>query len=71
MKSNKIGDMTPTHQNGGTTAPLSESQALLGALSSKRDSTYSSMSEQSGRTSPTNSCRVSTTMVVVTHVGEM
>lgn len=36
-----------------------ESNTLLGSLSSKRDSTYSSMSEYSGRTSPTNSCRSS------------
>ncbi|KAK4298978.1 hypothetical protein Pmani_028720 [Petrolisthes manimaculis] len=39
--------------------PHQESHTLLGALSSKRDSTYSSMSEYSGRTSPTNSCRSS------------
>ncbi|KAG0713504.1 hypothetical protein GWK47_016095 [Chionoecetes opilio] len=35
-----------------------EAHTLLGSLQSKRDSTYSSMSEYSGRTSPTNSCRV-------------
>ncbi|KAK3888621.1 hypothetical protein Pcinc_007346 [Petrolisthes cinctipes] len=39
--------------------PHQETHTLLGALSSKRDSTYSSMSEYSGRTSPTNSCRSS------------
>ncbi|XP_042237957.1 synaptotagmin-1-like [Homarus americanus] len=45
--------MSPIH--GAST----ETNSLLGALSSKRDSTYSSMSEYSGRTSPTNSCRSS------------
>ncbi|XP_066978419.1 synaptotagmin-1-like [Macrobrachium rosenbergii] len=54
---------TPTHTKYTYISPLhtgsAETNALLGALSSKRDSTYSSMSEYSGRTSPTNSCRSS------------
>ncbi|XP_042880959.1 synaptotagmin-6-like [Penaeus japonicus] len=54
---------TPTNTKYTYMSPLHgthpESSSLLGALSSKRDSTYSSMSEYSGRTSPTNSCRSS------------
>ncbi|KAK8752774.1 hypothetical protein OTU49_007588 [Cherax quadricarinatus] len=53
---------TPTHTKYTYISPVhgtSETNSLLGALSSKRDSTYSSMSEYSGRTSPTNSCRSS------------
>ncbi|KAK4321029.1 hypothetical protein Pmani_008137 [Petrolisthes manimaculis] len=49
--------------------PHQESHTLLGALSSKRDSTYSSMSEYSGRTSPTNSCRSSVGDSVGSDVG--
>lgn len=48
----KVSHISPQHGN-------QESHTLLGSLSSKRDSTYSSMSEYSGRTSPTNSCRSS------------
>ncbi|XP_045611113.1 synaptotagmin-5 [Procambarus clarkii] len=53
---------TPTHTKYTYISPIhgtAETNSLLGALSSKRDSTYSSMSEYSGRTSPTNSCRSS------------
>lgn len=54
---------TPTNTKYTYMSPVHgthpETSSLLGALSSKRDSTYSSMSEYSGRTSPTNSCRSS------------
>ncbi|CAL4092138.1 unnamed protein product, partial [Meganyctiphanes norvegica] len=49
----------PLHGGPPGSMPSSETNALLGPLASKRDSTYSSMSENSGRTSPTNSCRSS------------
>uniref|UniRef100_A0A0P4WAH9 C2 domain-containing protein n=1 Tax=Scylla olivacea TaxID=85551 RepID=A0A0P4WAH9_SCYOL len=53
---------SPVHTKQSHISPqhgIQESHTLLGSLSSKRDSTYSSMSEYSGRTSPTNSCRSS------------
>ncbi|KAK4329190.1 hypothetical protein Pmani_000419 [Petrolisthes manimaculis] len=48
----KSPSVSPSHHQETT-------HTLFGSLSSKRDSTYSSMSEYSGRTSPTNSCRSS------------
>ncbi|XP_071522971.1 synaptotagmin-5-like [Panulirus ornatus] len=57
-----MASQTPTPVKYAFSSPVhggTETNALLGALSSKRDSTYSSMSEYSGRTSPTNSCRSS------------
>ncbi|XP_076043950.1 synaptotagmin-5-like isoform X2 [Oratosquilla oratoria] len=54
---------TPTSQRYSFISPLhhtvTETHSLLGSLASKRDSTYSSMSEYSGRSSPTNSCKSS------------